>query len=140
MAAPRDPAWNTPPPDGPAPSSRPLEPGGRRTLLSSAGGWEGCAALPWRQASGIEWSMVWWSRVGDNLDTATMTVAQTGSTFSSPLAHTSPMGSFISISETFKSPRSHQPPGREGRGGQAGSLEEVEEVGVAVGRGVRGQA
>lgn len=116
MAAPRDPAWNTPPPDAPALGSRPLEPGGRRTLLSPAGGWEGCAALPWRQASGIEWSMVWWSRVGDNLDTATMTVAQAGSTFSSPLAHTSPTGSFISISETFKSPEATSP--LEGRAGE----------------------
>lgn len=34
-----------------------------------AGGWEGHAALLRLQTSGTEWSMPWWSRVGDNLQT-----------------------------------------------------------------------
>lgn len=61
--------------------------------------------------------MVWWSRFEDNLDTATRTVAKTGSTFSPfppkpvpPLPHP-------------KLPRSRQPEG--GRGG--GRKEEGEE-------------
>lgn len=37
-----------------------------------------------RQTSGMEWSMVWRSRVGDNLDTATTTVAAAGSAFCLP--------------------------------------------------------
>ena len=43
--------------------------------------------------SGMVWSLVWWSKVGDNLDTATRTVAKTGSTFSpSPQSLCMPCG------------------------------------------------
>lgn len=111
---------------------------GRTPPFPAGGGRVGRLGGPPRlQMSGIERSMVWWSRVGDNLDAArrTRTVAQTGSGFPSPLASASPRGAFICMSKTFKSwgATSH----RAGRAGRAVPCASPEEAGGEGGREVR---